>query len=44
MNARNERVSDYEKYGTRITEIGIAVAKICQKEVTWTYLEFLESG
>jgi hypothetical protein len=37
-------VNDTEKFGTRITEIGVAVAKIWQKEVIGTYLEFLESG
>jgi hypothetical protein len=37
-------VNDSEKFGTRITEIGVAVAKIWQKEVIGTYLEFLESG
>jgi hypothetical protein len=37
-------VNDTEKFGTRITEIGVADAKIWQKEVIGTYLEFLESG
>jgi hypothetical protein len=37
-------VNDYEKFTARITEIEVAVAKIWQKEVIGTYLEFLESG
>jgi hypothetical protein len=28
MNAGNERVKDFENFGARITEIGVAVAKI----------------
>jgi hypothetical protein len=28
MNAKNERGSDYENFGARITEIGATVAKI----------------
>jgi hypothetical protein len=32
MNAWNERVNDFQKFGARITEIGIAVAKIWRKE------------
>jgi hypothetical protein len=35
-------VNDSENFGTRITEIGVAVAKIWRKEVIGTYLEFLE--
>jgi hypothetical protein len=35
-------VNDSEKFGTRITKIGVEVAKIWQKEVIGTYLEFLE--
>jgi hypothetical protein len=37
-------VNDSEKFDTRITKIGVAVAKIWQKEVIGAYLEFLESG
>jgi hypothetical protein len=37
-------VNDSMKFGTRITEIGVVVAKIWQKEVTGTYFKFLESG
>jgi hypothetical protein len=37
-------VNDSETFGIRITEIGVAVAKIWRKEVIRTYLEFLESG
>jgi hypothetical protein len=32
MNAWNERVKDFENFGARITEIGVAVAKIRRKE------------
>jgi hypothetical protein len=35
-------VNDSENFGTRITKIGVAVAKIWRKEVIGTYLEFLE--
>jgi hypothetical protein len=35
-------VNDSKNFGTRIAEIGVAVAKIWQKEVIGTYLEFLE--
>jgi hypothetical protein len=38
MNAWIERWSDYEDFGARITKIGVAVAKIWQKEVIETYL------
>jgi hypothetical protein len=31
-------VNDSEKFGARITEIEVAVAKISQKEVIGTYL------
>jgi hypothetical protein len=44
INAWNERVNDSEKFGARIAEIRVAVAKIWWKEVIGTYLEFLESG
>jgi hypothetical protein len=44
MNALNERVNDSTKFGARIAEIGVAVAKIWQNEVIGTYLEFLESA
>jgi hypothetical protein len=44
MNARNERVNDSEKFGARSAGIRIVVAKIWSKEVSRTYLEFLESG
>jgi hypothetical protein len=37
-------VNDYEKFGARITGIGVAVAKIWRQEVIGTYLEFLKSG
>jgi hypothetical protein len=37
-------VNDSKKFGARITEIGVVVAKIWRKEVIGTYLEFLESG
>jgi hypothetical protein len=37
-------VKDFENFGARITEIGVAVAKIWGKEVIGTYLEFLKSG
>jgi hypothetical protein len=39
-----KRVNDYEKFGARITKIGVTVAKIWQKDVLGTYLEFQESG
>jgi hypothetical protein len=35
-------VGDSEKFGTRITDIGVAVVKIWQKEIIGTYFEFLE--
>jgi hypothetical protein len=35
-------VNDYDNFGTRITEIRVAVAKIWRKEVIGTNLEFLE--
>jgi hypothetical protein len=38
MNAQKERGSDSENSGERITEYGVAVAKIRRKEVIWTYL------
>jgi hypothetical protein len=44
MNALNERVNDSTKFDARITEIGVAIAKIWQNEVIGTYLEFLESA
>jgi hypothetical protein len=44
MNAQDERQSDSENFGARIAKIGVTVAKIWQKEVIETYLEFLESG
>jgi hypothetical protein len=28
MNAQNERVNDYEKFGARIAKIGVATAKV----------------
>jgi hypothetical protein len=37
-------VNDSKKFGARITEIGVAIAKIWRKEVIGTYLDFLESG
>jgi hypothetical protein len=42
MNAWNERGKDSENFGARITEIGVAVAKIWWEEVIGTYLWFLE--
>jgi hypothetical protein len=44
INAWKERWIESEEFGVRITEIGVAVAKIWWKEVIGTYLEFLESG
>jgi hypothetical protein len=38
MNAWNERGSDSENFGERITEFGVTVAKIWRKEVIVTYL------
>jgi hypothetical protein len=38
MNAYNQRVSDFETFGTRITGFGVTVAKIWQKEVIGAYL------
>jgi hypothetical protein len=40
MNARNERGSDFEHFGTRIDEIGVTVAKIWQTEVARTFFNF----
>jgi hypothetical protein len=37
-------VKDFENFGARIAEIGVAVAKIWRKEVIVTYLQFMESG
>jgi hypothetical protein len=37
-------VNDSEKFGARITEIGVAVPKVWQKDDIGTYLEFLKSG
>jgi hypothetical protein len=37
-------VNNSKKFGARSAEIGIAIAKIWQKEVKGTYLEFMESG
>jgi hypothetical protein len=37
-------VNDSEKFGATIAKIRVAVARIWQKEVIGTYLEFLESG
>jgi hypothetical protein len=42
MNAWNERGSDSDNFGERITEFEVTVAKIWQKEVIGTYLQFLE--
>jgi hypothetical protein len=38
MNAQDERGSDSENFDGRITEIGVAVAKMWQKEVVGTIL------
>jgi hypothetical protein len=38
MNAWNERGSDSENFGKRITEFEVTIAKIWQKEVIGTYL------
>jgi hypothetical protein len=38
INASNERGSDFENFGTRITGFGFSVAKIWRKEVIGTYL------
>jgi hypothetical protein len=38
MNAWNDRGSDSKNFGERITEFGVMVAKIWQKEVIGTYL------
>jgi hypothetical protein len=38
MNAQKERGRDSENFGERITEFGVAVAKIWRKEVIGTYL------
>jgi hypothetical protein len=38
MNAYDERGSDSQNFGTRITGFGVTVAKIWQKEVIQTYL------
>jgi hypothetical protein len=38
MNEQKERLSDSENFGERITEFGVAVAKIWRKEVIGTYL------
>jgi hypothetical protein len=38
MNAWNERESDSENFGERITEFEVTVAKIWRKEVIGTYL------
>jgi hypothetical protein len=37
MNAWNERESDFENFGKRITEFEVTVVKIWQKEVIGTY-------
>jgi hypothetical protein len=38
MNTWNERGSDFENFGKRITEFEVTVAKIRRKEVIGTYL------
>jgi hypothetical protein len=38
MNAQKEKESDSKNFGERITEFGVTVVKIWQKEVIWTYL------
>jgi hypothetical protein len=38
MNAWNERGSDSKNFDERITEFGVTVAKIWQKEDIGTYL------
>jgi hypothetical protein len=38
MNAWNERGSDSENFGERITEFELTVVKIWRKEVIGTYL------
>jgi hypothetical protein len=38
MNAYDERGSDSENFGTRITGFGVTVAKIWRKEVVGTDL------
>jgi hypothetical protein len=38
MNACNERESDSENFGERITEFEVTVAKKWRKEVIGTYL------
>jgi hypothetical protein len=38
MNAGNERGSDSENFGERITEFEVTVAKIWRKEVIGTHL------
>jgi hypothetical protein len=40
MNAWNERESDFENFGARITKIGVMVKKIWLKEVSGAYLQF----
>jgi hypothetical protein len=46
MNALNERESDSENFGTRITEIGVTVEKIWLKEVlelNWNFGKVLRT-
>jgi hypothetical protein len=38
MNAQDERGSDFENFGARITKIGVMVVKIWRKEVVGTFL------
>jgi hypothetical protein len=38
MNAQDERGTDSEYFGVRIAEIGVAVAKIWQKELIGAFL------
>jgi hypothetical protein len=38
MNAWNERESDFENFGKRITEFDVTVVKIWRKEVIGIYL------
>jgi hypothetical protein len=38
MTAWNERGSDFENFGERITEFDVTVAKIRRKEFIGTYL------
>jgi hypothetical protein len=38
MKAQDERGSDSENFGARITEIRVTVAKIWRKEVAGTFL------